>query len=207
MCQRFCQRTSVVPRTWIRRKMVCYARLSTSWFKGQGRRRNDAVISQRAGILYREERDLYPEDLKRKGGGKTSIHDNAEPSTAKLLLLIIVSVNQLSVYGAAADWCQELAQRVEAHSPQSTGDTCCGWDLRPSVSSLIGGCIESHQITNFQFWSPRKRGAATRREIRKPSRRSSENRRILQMHWVMRPSSEPQSVLYQFPVSQIPIRE
>ena len=34
---------------------------------------------------------------------------------------MIVSVDQLSFYGTVADWCQELAQRVEAQSPQSTG--------------------------------------------------------------------------------------
>ena len=58
--------------------------------------------------------------LKSKGGGKTSIHYNAEPATAELFLRIIVSVNQLSIQEAIAGWCQELAQRVEAHSPQST---------------------------------------------------------------------------------------
>ena len=37
----------------------------------------------------------------------------------------------------------------------------------------INGSIESHQITNVQCWSPRKLGAATRREIRTLSKRSS----------------------------------
>ena len=35
-------------------------------------------------------------------------------------LRIIVSVNQLSICGAIADWCQELAQRVEARCPYGT---------------------------------------------------------------------------------------
>ena len=35
--------------------------------------------------------------------------------------------------------------------------------------------IDPHQITNLEFWSPRRLGAATRKEIRKSSRRSSIN--------------------------------
>ena len=39
-----------------------------------------------------------------------SIHDNADPATAELSQRIIVSVHQLSIHGAVADWCQELAR-------------------------------------------------------------------------------------------------
>ena len=60
----------------------------------------------------------------RKGGGSTSTHCNAEPTTAELLLRIIVSANQLGVYGAKADSCQDLAQQIVPHSPPSTGTRC-----------------------------------------------------------------------------------
>ena len=59
--------------------------------------------------------------LTSKGGGKTSIHFNADPHIAELLLLSTVFVNQLSIYRAYADWCQELTQRAEAYFSQSTG--------------------------------------------------------------------------------------
>ena len=49
--------------------------------------------------------------LKSKVDGTSSIHYSTEPTT---------SFNQLSFYGVIEDWCQELAQRAEAHSPQST---------------------------------------------------------------------------------------
>ena len=41
-------------------------------------------------------------------------------TVAEFLQCIIVSVNQFSIYGTIKDWCQELAQRVDVHSPQST---------------------------------------------------------------------------------------
>ena len=50
--------------------------------------------------------------LKSKGGGKTLIHDIGGSATAELLFRIIASVNQLSVYGAVLDWCEELAQQI-----------------------------------------------------------------------------------------------
>ena len=50
--------------------------------------------------------------LKSKGDGRISIHYNAEPATAEQLLRIIVSVNQPSVFGAVAEWCQDLAQQI-----------------------------------------------------------------------------------------------
>ena len=60
--------------------------------------------------------------LKSNGGGKTSIHFNAEPDTAELLLRSVVSVYQFSFYGAVADWCEELSQRDEDHpSPEHSG--------------------------------------------------------------------------------------
>ena len=71
--------------------------------------------------LFRGTCRLSRAPLKSKGGGKTSIHFNADPHTADLLLLTIVFVNQLSIYGAVADWCHELTQRAEAHLSLSTG--------------------------------------------------------------------------------------
>ena len=46
--------------------------------------------------------------LKSKGGGKTLIFDNAEPTVAELLLCIVITVNQLSIWGAIADLHQEV---------------------------------------------------------------------------------------------------
>ena len=58
--------------------------------------------------------------FKSKRDGRTSMNYNADPTTAELLQRIIGSVDQFSIHGAIADWCQDLAQRIAAHFPQST---------------------------------------------------------------------------------------
>ena len=112
---------------------------------------------------------LFQGAPKRKRGGRTSIHHNAESATAELLLRIVVSVNQVSVHGGMADWCQDLAQQIAARSPSSTENPVANLDNDKASQVPSAGRIESHQITNVQCWGPRKIGAATRRGVRKPS--------------------------------------
>ena len=45
--------------------------------------------------------------LKSKGGGKLSIHFCADGDTVETVLRTIISVNQLSIYGAVSDLCEE----------------------------------------------------------------------------------------------------
>ena len=47
-------------------------------------------------------------EWKVKGGGTLSIHICGDYDTAEVLIRIINSVNQLSIYGAVADLCEEL---------------------------------------------------------------------------------------------------
>ena len=49
-------------------------------------------------------------DLKSKGCGKKSIHFNDSDKNIELILRTVISANQLSVYGAAADLCDELSE-------------------------------------------------------------------------------------------------
>ena len=66
--------------------------------------------------LFRGTSALFRGVVKSRGGGRTSTNYNADPATAELLFRIFISVNQLSVYGAAADWCEKLAQQISDHS-------------------------------------------------------------------------------------------
>ena len=59
-------------------------------------------------------------NLKSKGQGKLSIHFCGDDETAEVVLRTIISVNQLSIYGAVADVCDELACRISDCS-ESTG--------------------------------------------------------------------------------------
>ena len=45
--------------------------------------------------------------LKNKGGGKLSIHFSADGETIETVFRTIISVNQLSIYGAVSDLCEE----------------------------------------------------------------------------------------------------
>ena len=47
-------------------------------------------------------------DLRRKGGGKKSIHFNGSTQNIELLLQMVISVNQLTIYGAVAGMIEEL---------------------------------------------------------------------------------------------------
>ena len=50
---------------------------------------------------------LSRDQLKSKGGGKLSIHYCADLETIKTVFRTIASVNQLSLYGAVAEMCEE----------------------------------------------------------------------------------------------------
>ena len=90
--------------------------------------------------------------LKGKGSGKTSIHYNAEPAAAELLPDTNFSVNQLSLYGAVSDWCQELAQRVETLFI-GTGQHAAIMETEKPVS-----CKDVSNITKAHLWSSSAHG-------------------------------------------------
>ena len=54
---------------------------------------------------------MSDEVLKRKGG-RCTLHFTAESSKKDLLFRTIHSANQLSIHGAVASWCEDLAQRI-----------------------------------------------------------------------------------------------
>ena len=62
--------------------------------------------------VFRGSSALERGDLKSKGKGKLSIHFCGDDYTAELVLRTIISVNVLSIYGAVADMCDELASRI-----------------------------------------------------------------------------------------------
>ena len=57
--------------------------------------------------IFRATRPLSRGRLKSKGHGKLSIHYSADLETIETIFRIIVSVNQLSLYGAVAEMCEE----------------------------------------------------------------------------------------------------
>ena len=80
--------------------------------------------------IFRATTPLSRGKLKSKGKGKASIHFSADPDTVDTIYRIILSVNQLSIYGAVAAICDEYDDQ-----PDSTGGTRhtgrsinCSWE-------------------------------------------------------------------------------
>ena len=57
--------------------------------------------------VFRSTSPLSRGVLKSKGGGKLSIHCCADQGTIETVFRTIISVNQLSIYGAVAEMCEE----------------------------------------------------------------------------------------------------
>ena len=61
--------------------------------------------------------------LKSKGGGNLSIHFCADEGTIETVLRTIISVNQLSIYGAVSDLCEEYKSCLERTGRLSAGQS------------------------------------------------------------------------------------
>ena len=59
--------------------------------------------------VFRGSSALERGDLKSKGKGNMSVHFNGSDETFDVVFRTMISVNQLSIYGAVADMCEELA--------------------------------------------------------------------------------------------------
>ena len=57
--------------------------------------------------VFRATSPLSPGTLKSRGGGKLSIHFCADGRTIQTVFRTIISVNQLSIYGAVSHLCEE----------------------------------------------------------------------------------------------------
>ena len=63
--------------------------------------------------IFRATSALEERELRSKENGNKSIHFNGGEETIELILRTIISVNQLSIYGAEADLCKELSKYSE----------------------------------------------------------------------------------------------
>ena len=59
--------------------------------------------------VFRATSPLSRGTLKSKGGGKLSFHFCADGDTIETVFRTIISVNQLSIYGAVSDLCEEYS--------------------------------------------------------------------------------------------------
>ena len=74
---------------------------------GTNGREDDVDIRRKRTPVFRATSPLSRGQLKSKGGGKLSIHFCADLETITTVFRTITSVNQLSLYGAVAEMCEE----------------------------------------------------------------------------------------------------
>ena len=86
--------------------------------------------------MFRATTPLSRGQLKSKGGGKLSIHYAADQETFETIFRIIVSANQLSLYGAIAEICEEYES---LHDRSGRPDMVMG----QSSSSLVLSAIKT----------------------------------------------------------------
>ena len=108
-----------VPISWMCKKQTSVSHSSTeseiiSLDTGL---RLDGLPAKSGHPIFRATTPLSRGKLKSKGKGKVSIHFSAEPDTVDTIYRIILSVNQLSIYGAVAAICEEFVGQ-----PDNTGE-------------------------------------------------------------------------------------
>ena len=105
--------------------------------------------------IFRATTPLSRGTLKSKGHGKLSIHFAADQETIETIFRIIVSANQLSLYGAVANICEEF----EAHQDRSgepdvlMGKSIVLSEIKAEVS--LQNDIPSHQNLQLQRYEER----------------------------------------------------
>ena len=92
-------------RIW--KEVVRNSRTQTRWILGQNCRENAAEL-RRIRSPDIPSHQCFRGDFRSKGSGKKSIHFNDSTKNIELPLETVISVNQLSIYGAVADMIEEL---------------------------------------------------------------------------------------------------
>ena len=97
--------------------------------------------------VFRSTSPLSRGVLKSKGGGKLSRHHRADPGTIETVFRTIVSANQLSLYGAVAEICEEYESLHER-----TGRPVV---MGQSSSSLVLSVIKTEVPLDCVTWPTR----------------------------------------------------
>ena len=100
-------RTVVIPRAWIREKWYSINEDSPQGEWDRSGEQMMLTFAESTHPAFRATSPLSRGVLKSKGGGKLSTHYCADQETIKTVFRTITSVNQLSLYGAVAEMCEE----------------------------------------------------------------------------------------------------
>ena len=81
-----------------------------------------ASYSRSGHPIFRASSAFERGELRSKGGRKKSIHFNGSGENIELILRTVIAANQLSVYGAIADLCNEFSKDLRAPGKASAPD-------------------------------------------------------------------------------------
>ena len=98
------------------------------------------TLAENGHAVFRATSPLSRGQPKSKGGGKLSIHYCADQDTITTVLRTIIFVNQLSLYGAAAEMCEEY----ESYHDRTVKPVVGG----RSSSSFVPGVIKTNVPLN-----------------------------------------------------------
>ena len=88
-------------------------------------------------------------ELRSKEGGKKSIHFNGSHEHIELLLRTVISANQLSIYGAIADLCDEVPKGIRAPEKPAAPDYLGKMEI-PTDLSIAENSTNAQQRRNLR---------------------------------------------------------
>ena len=112
VCSKIHARTLVVSRAWIRKK---WCGTHVSKLDGEWDKTAECMMLNFTECwhpVFRASNALERGELKSKGKGVKAIHFNGSEDTTELILRTVISVNQLSVYGAVAGFASRISQKL-----------------------------------------------------------------------------------------------
>ena len=110
ICKKMSSRTLVIPRTWIRKEVVFYLHWQTTRRMEQSRWIDDDQSRRKADTQFSEPRFHCPEERSKAREVVNYRYTGcADGDTIETVFRTIISVNQLSIYGAVSDLCKEYS--------------------------------------------------------------------------------------------------
>ena len=124
-CKKIPTRTMVISRTWIRKEVV-FSLNRIDRPQGEWNRVAELMMikfGESGHPVFRATSPLSRGTFKSKGGGKLSIHFYADGETIEIVFRTKISVNQLSIYGAVSDLCDEYRSLSSKNGETRVGRT------------------------------------------------------------------------------------
>ena len=108
--KKFSSRTLVIPRTWIRNKVVLYLQRKTTRIMGQSRWTDDDQIWRKRTPSFPSHESIVLRNAQKQKEVENDQYTSVPMgNTIETVFRTIISVNQLSIFGAVSDLCDEYS--------------------------------------------------------------------------------------------------